>query len=112
MSPDIFHDKCNICQIEILQRDSRSNSSQTHLLQSSDELFSGNYLKQFEQTVISNGVDWLKDQFLAMAREFRQLQTGKVQEYTLVSMLIAIALAFVVLAINFGWLNQLFTIIP
>jgi NADH-quinone oxidoreductase subunit L len=72
----------------------------------------GGYVKQFEQTVISNGVDWVKDQFLAMTKEFRQLQTGKIQEYTLVSMLIAVALALVVLAINFGWLNQLFTIIP
>jgi hypothetical protein len=47
-----------------------------------------------------------------MTREFRQLQTGKIQEYTLVSMLIAVALALVVLAINYGWLSQLFTIIP
>jgi NADH-quinone oxidoreductase subunit L len=72
----------------------------------------GDYVKWFEQTVISDGVDWVKDQFLAMTKEFRQLQTGKIQEYTLVSMLIAVALALVVLAINFGWLSQLFTIIP
>ncbi len=72
----------------------------------------GDYVKWFEQTVISGGVDWVKDQFLAMTKEFRQLQTGKIQEYTLVSMLIAVALTLVVLAINFGWLNQLFTIIP
>jgi NADH-quinone oxidoreductase subunit L len=72
----------------------------------------GNYVKWFEQTVISDGLDWVKDQFLAMTKEFRQLQTGKIQEYTLVSMLIAVALTLVVLAINFGWLNQLFTIIP
>jgi NADH-quinone oxidoreductase subunit L len=72
----------------------------------------GNYVKWFEQTVISNGLDWVKDQFLAMTKEFRQLQTGKIQEYTLVSMLIAVALTLVVLAINFGWLSQLFTIIP
>ncbi len=72
----------------------------------------GGYVKTFEQRVISDGVDWLKDQFLAMTKEFRQLQTGRIQEYTLVSMLIAVALAVVVLAINYGWFNQLFTIIP
>lgn len=68
----------------------------------------GHYARRFEEVVISGGVDWIKDQFLAMAREFRQLQTGKIQEYALVSMLIACALAAVVLAINYGWLTTLF----
>ena len=67
----------------------------------------GRVMLRFEQVVISDGVDWLKDQFLATVSEFRQLQTGKIQEYALVSMLIASALAFVVLAINYGWLNRL-----
>lgn len=67
----------------------------------------GHYMLRFERIVISDGIDWLKDQFLAMAKEFRELQTGKIQEYALVSMLIASALAFVVLAINYGWLNRL-----
>ena len=67
----------------------------------------GHYVKRFEEIVISGGVDWVKDQVLAVSDEFRQLQTGKIQEYTLVSMLIASALAFVVLAINYGWLTQL-----
>lgn len=67
----------------------------------------GRLALRFEQVVISGGVDWLKDQFLVTVREFRQLQTGKIQEYALVSMLIASALAFVVLAINYGWLNGL-----
>ncbi len=82
-----------------------------HLIARSVYAF-GDYVKTFEKRVISDGVDWVKDQVLAMAKEFRQLQTGKIQEYTLVSMLIAVALVVVVLAINFGWLNQLFTIIP
>jgi NADH-quinone oxidoreductase subunit L len=79
----------------------------------------GDYVKWFEQTIISGGVDWVKDQFLAMTKEFRQLQTGKIQEYTLVSMLIAVALILVVVGLNYGWLtpildwfNQLFIIIP
>jgi NADH-quinone oxidoreductase subunit L len=70
----------------------------------------GRMMKSFEDRVIGGGVDWVKDQVLAVAREFRQLQTGKVQEYTLVSMLIASALALVVLAINYGWLQPLFEI--
>ena len=68
----------------------------------------GQMMRSFENAVFGRGVDWLKDQVLSVAREFRQLQTGKIQEYTLVSMLIASALALVVLAINYGWLQPLF----
>ena len=68
----------------------------------------GRFVKRFEELVFGDGVDWVKDVFLAMASEFRQLQTGKIQEYVLVSTLIASALAFVVLAINFGWFSQIF----
>ncbi len=68
----------------------------------------GYYVKRFEERVISDGVDWLKDGFLAMAREFRYLQTGRVQEYVLISTLIATALIAVILLINYGWLAQLF----
>ena len=61
-------------------------------------------MKWFEQSVLSNGVDWVKDQFLAVTREVRQLQTGKIQEYALVSSLIASALAFMIIyLINYGW---------
>jgi hypothetical protein len=67
----------------------------------------GQMMKSFENAVFGRGVDWVKDQVLNTAREFRQLQTGKVQEYTLVSMLIASALALVVLALNYGWLTPL-----
>ena len=68
----------------------------------------GHYVKRFEERVISDGVDWLKDQFLAVAKEFRFLQTGRVQEYVLISTLIATALIAVILLINYGWLAQLF----
>jgi NADH-quinone oxidoreductase subunit L len=68
----------------------------------------GYYFLRFEQIVISGGVDWLKDQFLGIAREFRQLQTGRVQEYALISTLIATALVAVILLINFGWFSGLF----
>jgi len=67
----------------------------------------GYYMRRFEEVVISDGVDWIKDQFFVMAREFRQLQTGKIQEYTLVSMLFAVALAALVLLINYGWFARL-----
>jgi NADH-quinone oxidoreductase subunit L len=68
----------------------------------------GRYLKRFEEVVISGGVDWVKDQVLIVAQEFRALQTGKIQEYVLVSVLIAWALAVVVLVINSGLFDGLF----
>ncbi|MBP9501376.1 MAG: NADH-quinone oxidoreductase subunit L [Candidatus Promineofilum sp.] len=68
----------------------------------------GGYLKRFEETVISGGVDWVKDQTLSLAKEFRFLQTGKVQEYALISVFIATALAVVILLINSGWLASIF----
>jgi NADH-quinone oxidoreductase subunit L len=68
----------------------------------------GYYFKRFEEKVISGGVDWLKDKFLAIAKEFRFLQTGRIQEYVLISTLIATALIAVILLINYGWLAQLF----
>jgi NADH-quinone oxidoreductase subunit L len=64
--------------------------------------------RRFEEVVIKGGVDWVKDRFLALAREFRYLQTGRVQEYALVSVLIAAALAAVVLLINRGWFANIF----
>jgi NADH-quinone oxidoreductase subunit L len=64
--------------------------------------------RRFEEVVIKGGVDWVKDRFLSLAREFRYLQTGRVQEYALVSVLIAAALAAVVLLINRGWFANIF----
>jgi NADH-quinone oxidoreductase subunit L len=68
----------------------------------------GAYFKRFEEVVISNGVDRIKDQFLSIAREFRFLQTGKVQEYALISVFIATALALVILLMNSGVLSSIF----
>jgi NADH-quinone oxidoreductase subunit L len=68
----------------------------------------GAWAKRFEEVVISGGVDWLKDGFLSIAREFRFLQTGKVQEYALISVFIASALAVVILLINNGFFERLF----
>jgi hypothetical protein len=62
-------------------------------------------MKRFEEVVISGGVDWIKDQFLEMARDFRTIQTGKLQEYALVSAGIASVLALLILGINFGWFD-------
>jgi NADH-quinone oxidoreductase subunit L len=53
----------------------------------------GHYAKRFEEVVISDGVDWLKDRVLNIADEFRYLQTGRIQEYALYSVLIVFALA-------------------
>jgi NADH-quinone oxidoreductase subunit L len=68
----------------------------------------GAWFKRFEEVVISGGVDWIKDRFLGFAREFRYLQTGKVQEYALISVFIAGALAVVILLINNGFFERLF----
>ncbi len=68
----------------------------------------GAYAKRFEEVVVSGGVDWVKDQFLSIAKEFRYLQTGKVQEYVLISVFIATALTVVILLINSGWLANIF----
>ncbi|HET6447349.1 MAG TPA: NADH-quinone oxidoreductase subunit L [candidate division Zixibacteria bacterium] len=78
-----------------------------HLIARSVYAF-GRYLKRFEEVVISGGVDWVKDQVLVAAQEFRALQTGKIQEYVLVSVLIGWALAVVVLLINSGLFDGLF----
>ena len=68
----------------------------------------GRLAKATEEAVFGRAVDWVKDQFLGMTREVRQLQTGKVQEYVLVSGLIASALAFMIIfLINFGWSQQI-----
>ena len=57
----------------------------------------GATFKRFEEVVISGGVDKIKDGFLAVAKELRYLQTGKVQEYALISVFLATVLALVVL---------------
>lgn len=64
----------------------------------------GHYMRRFEVVVIKEGVDLLKDTFLDTSREFRTIQTGRLQEYALVSAGIASVLAILILAINYGWL--------
>ncbi|MEM7115047.1 MAG: NADH-quinone oxidoreductase subunit L [Chloroflexota bacterium] len=61
----------------------------------------GYYARQTENAVFGDGVDWVKDQFLNVARELRQFQTGRIQEYTLYSMLLASALIVIILVLNF-----------
>jgi NADH-quinone oxidoreductase subunit L len=68
----------------------------------------GGKAKRFEELVFGQGVDWVKDQFLSVSEEFRYLQTGKIQEYALISVFIAGALAVVILLINSGWLANIF----
>jgi NADH-quinone oxidoreductase subunit L len=68
----------------------------------------GQFMKRTEELVFGQAIDWVKDQFLAMTKEARELQTGKIQEYALVSGLIASALAFMIIfLINYGWYQQL-----
>jgi NADH-quinone oxidoreductase subunit L len=68
----------------------------------------GAAFKRFEEVVISSGVDRIKDGFLSFAREFRYLQTGKVQEYALISVFIATALAVILLLVNSGLIPSIF----
>ena len=68
----------------------------------------GHYVKRFEELVFGNAVDWVKDQFLAMARWFRELQTGKIQEYLAVSGLMAAVFAFcLIVLVNYGWIDKI-----
>ena len=57
------------------------------------------WFRAFDVTVINGGVDKLKDGFLWLAREFRTIQAGKVQEYMWLSLLIAWAFAFLLITI-------------
>jgi NADH-quinone oxidoreductase subunit L len=68
----------------------------------------GHYMKRFEEVVISGGVDKVKDGVLYLANEFRSLQSGRIQEYIVVSVLIGWALLVVILVINSGLLADLF----
>ena len=68
----------------------------------------GHYMKRFEEVVISGGVDKAKDGVLYLANEFRSLQSGRIQEYVVVSVLIGWALLVVILVINSGLLADLF----
>jgi NADH-quinone oxidoreductase subunit L len=67
----------------------------------------GHYMRRFEERVIKDGVDAVKDSVLAAANEFRTIQTGKIQEYVLFSVGIGALLALLILAINYGWPGQI-----
>ncbi|MGD2077913.1 MAG: NADH-quinone oxidoreductase subunit L, partial [Chloroflexota bacterium] len=68
----------------------------------------GYYMKRFEEVVISGGVDKLKDGVLWTANEFRSLQSGRIQEYVVVSVIIGWFLLVAILLINSGLLEDLF----
>ncbi|MCB9431903.1 MAG: NADH-quinone oxidoreductase subunit L [Ardenticatenaceae bacterium] len=68
----------------------------------------GYYARRAEMMIFGDGVDWVKDQFLKTVRELRYFQTGRIQEYTLVSMLLASALIVLILAINYDLFATLF----
>ncbi len=61
--------------------------------------------KAIENAVFDDFVDWVKDRFLQLSREFRSIQTGKIQEYALISTLMAVALVVVIIA---SYVYQLF----
>ncbi|MCL4867423.1 MAG: NADH-quinone oxidoreductase subunit L [Anaerolineae bacterium] len=51
----------------------------------------GQYVKRFEERVINDGVDAIKDAVLWLSKEFRSIQAGNIQEYALMSVLTAAA---------------------
>jgi NADH-quinone oxidoreductase subunit L len=61
--------------------------------------------KMIENAVFDDFVNGVKDRFLWLSREFRTIQTGKVQEYALISTLMAVALVVVIIA---SYVYQLF----
>ncbi len=66
----------------------------------------GRYMKRLEELVFGDFVDWTKDVFLKGADYTRELETGKIQEYVMVSALIIAVLAIVILLMNFQMLSQ------
>lgn len=61
-----------------------------HLVARSTYAF-GQYVKRFEERVINDGVDAIKDGVLWLSKEFRSIQAGNIQEYALMSVLTAAA---------------------
>jgi NADH-quinone oxidoreductase subunit L len=73
----------------------------------------GAVMKRTEEMIFGDAVDWVKDRFLDMTRVTREFQTGKIQEYVLVSAFIAMVLTALILAINYygpvnEWFSQIF----
>lgn len=67
----------------------------------------GRISKQIEHFIFDTIVDGTKDLFLSFSKESRYIQTGKIQEYALVSTVIASALTILILAILNGWFPAL-----
>jgi NADH-quinone oxidoreductase subunit L len=62
-------------------------------------------MKRIEEVVVNDGVDWFKDRALDIARESRTFQSGKIQEYALVSLFVAWSLAVLAILLNTGMLD-------
>ena len=58
----------------------------------------GEIARNTENAVFGRAVDRVKDGFLWVAREFRTIQTGRIQEYALISTFMAVALVIVIVA--------------
>jgi NADH-quinone oxidoreductase subunit L len=67
----------------------------------------GRYMKRLEELIFGDFVDWMKDVFLKGANYTRELETGRIQEYVMVSALIVAILAIVLLMINYQTVAQI-----
>ena len=60
----------------------------------------GNVMRNTERAVFGDGVDWLSERFLDLTKEFRTFQSGKIQEYALLSVMIAtVFAAFIIIVL-------------
>lgn len=60
----------------------------------------GRFARDGENLIFGRGVDSIKDGFLWLSREFRSIQTGKIQEYALFSTVLAVVLVITVIALQ------------
>lgn len=62
----------------------------------------GRWMAVTEKFVFGDAIDWLKDRFLDLAKEFRTFQSGKIQEYALLSIFFMWMLAMFIYGFNAG----------
>ena len=67
--------------------------------------WTGDQMKRLENAVFGDGVDWVAYRFRDLAKEFRSFQSGKIQEYALMSALIAFVFSAFFIVLQTGLLD-------
>ena len=65
----------------------------------------GEWFRRAEIAVFNDAVDWLTFRFRDLGKEFRAFQTGKVQEYALASVLVAVIFTAFIYGASQGWFD-------